>query len=142
MFICEISILRLIQYTVPIFEGRSRFQLTKYTDEERLDLDLDKGDFALVAFTVGGWRDGKLPAIDPKSERVSLNVQFAILLERPNEQDQHGISGRLTDDLKDETPLGVKDDFFMKGLLPNEMTDAELTAQAGGCSTHPDGPAM
>ena len=132
----------LIVVTVPIFEGRSRFQLTRYTEEERLDMDLDEGDFALVAFTVGGWRDSKLPAVDPKSERVSLNVQFAILLERPNAQDQYGVSGKLTNDLRDETPLGVKDTTFMKPLLPDEMTDIELAAQTGGDSTYNDGPAM
>lgn len=109
---------------------------------ERLKRELDIGDFVLVAFTLGGWRNPNVAPNDPRVERVSLNIQFVILLERPVDNDQAGVSARLTNDIKDETPLGVKEITMMKEILPNELTDAEVAMQIHDLSSNFEGPAM
>ena len=105
----------------------------------RLNEELEVGDFALVAFTLGGWLDPHVNAAHTTAQRIALNIQLAILLERPVESDVDGVEASLTDDLKDETPLGIDDVTFMKPMLPNELTQEEIDAQlAAACA----GPAM
>lgn len=124
---------------MPLFDGRSTFLLSLYNELTCLDDELHVGDFALVAFTLGGWLDPNVNAAHVTSQRVALNIQLAILLERPVDEDQDGFDTRLTDEMKNETPLGVSDITPMKPMLPNELTREEIDARIAAARA---GPAM
>lgn len=115
--------------SVPLLQGVSPFRLTEYATLHPDFTELDAGEFALIAFTVGGYR------IRDRN-MASLNIQFAIRLTSYDSYDC--IKGRepLPLYLSNETPLCVNDETLM--VIPDE-TDA-YTVQANTDIAIPAGP--
>lgn len=77
------------------------FRLTEYTKLMPHFEELNEGDFALVVFTVSGYKSKK------GLHMASLNVQFVIRLSEFNEDDADEADHPLPAHLVDETALGV-----------------------------------
>ncbi|KAF9001054.1 hypothetical protein BDZ89DRAFT_1147061 [Hymenopellis radicata] len=87
---------------VPVFDGTNPFKLVEYHLLPERDMELERGDFALVAYTISGWTSRSV-------HRVTCNIQFAVLLREYNANDKVCTEDQLKSrpDLFDETYLGV-----------------------------------
>ncbi|PBK65640.1 hypothetical protein ARMSODRAFT_1022092 [Armillaria solidipes] len=98
-------------HEVPMFSGIQKFALTHYPTLPEAP-EFHPGDYALVVFTVGGYRT------QDNMERVLLNVQLAIVLENHADSDAQAPYDSFYEDFGDETPIGVDDTTMMGGGVP------------------------
>ncbi|PBK92424.1 hypothetical protein ARMGADRAFT_1080509 [Armillaria gallica] len=115
--------IRAWNHEVPMFSGRSKFALTHYPTLPPADIKF--GDYALVVFTIGGYRSRE------DVERVSLNVQFAIELETHADKDTQAPFDSFFEDFGDETPLGVDDTRVMEEYS-GDITDIPISVLPSG----------
>ncbi len=97
---------------MPIFDGIDLFRLTEYIKLPPHYDELDEGDFALVVFTVSGYKNKT-----SGHNMASLNAQLVIRLTEHNEFDEDEGDEPLASHLTDETALGVDDQMPMKVVV-------------------------
>lgn len=90
-----------------MFSGLSKFALTHYPTLPEAS-EFHVGDYAMVIFTIGGYRT------QDNLERVSLNIQLAIVLEVHSDRDALAPFDSFYEDFGDETPIGVDDTTMME----------------------------
>ncbi|SJL04143.1 uncharacterized protein ARMOST_07503 [Armillaria ostoyae] len=97
---------------VPIFDGIHPFRLTEYVQLLPHYDELAEGDFALVVFTVSGYKNKT-----SGRNMASLNAQLVIRLTEYNDFDEDEGDEPLASHLVDETALGVDDPTPMKVVV-------------------------
>ncbi|KAK0186274.1 hypothetical protein F5146DRAFT_1004427 [Armillaria mellea] len=101
--------IRAWDHEVPMFSGLSKFALTHYPMLSKAS-EFHVGDYAMVIFTIGGY------CTQDNMERVSLNIQLAIVLEVHSDRDVLAPFDSFYEDFSDETPIGIDDTTMMESL--------------------------
>ncbi|KAF9037310.1 hypothetical protein BDZ89DRAFT_1035775 [Hymenopellis radicata] len=114
-------ILRSYEEPVPIFDGRAPFKLVQYNALPQREEELERGDFALIAYTLSGW-------MSQAGQRVTCNIQFAVLLREYDTNDKVCAAGSTESrpDLFEEKYIGVDSQTAMgKYDLAGKTSKAE-----------------
>ncbi|KAF9005784.1 hypothetical protein BDZ89DRAFT_1049004 [Hymenopellis radicata] len=109
---------------VPIYDGRKPFSLTGYQQLDRMETELESGDFVLTGFALNGYREKPLIESQTGADRIGFNILFAILLSRPTGRYIDKDAAAVNNDMMDDTPLSVSNHEPIKTTIDVPIDEA------------------
>ncbi|KAF9020576.1 hypothetical protein BDZ89DRAFT_1138597 [Hymenopellis radicata] len=91
---------------------------------DRMETELESGDFVLTGFALNGYREK--PLIESQTEQIvsASNILFAILLSRPTGRYIDKDAAAVNNDMMDDTPLSVSNHEPIKTTIDVPIDEA------------------